>query len=100
MRVNIADIVINSAQILSIFSLKQILSSIRNSKKASVIKIHPFLTFESNKRVQQSVQNGKKIKLWKTLSVSSWAIRVIWLGLFHSHYMGNAVLASVFYSIV
>merc|ERR1712228_251367 len=67
---NIVDFAHQSAQILAIFSAKQIFAVIRNPKKASIIKKNPFLIYEDREDADVNVKN---VRMWKIICIG-WSI--------------------------
>ena len=78
-QINIVDIAANSAQILAIFLLKQMISSFRKPKQASVIKKKPFLIYENKK---ESTPKRKSIKNWKRITVLFWSLTCLLFAFF------------------
>ena len=74
MNLNIIDICSNSAQILAIFSLKQIISTIRKPQKASLIKINPLVVYEDQK---QTNLGRRHLKIWRIISITWWSIYLL-----------------------
>ena len=94
MNLNIVDICSNSAQILAIFSLKQIISIIRKPYKATLIKINPLVVYEDQK---QAVLDRKNVKIWKIISITWWSIcLLVFLGLLVGDLKRNSVILTTF----
>merc|ERR1712228_336419 len=66
LHINIVDIGYQSAQILAVFSAKQMFAVIRNPKKASVIKKNPFLIYEDR---DDGDLTKKTVRIWKIICI-------------------------------
>merc|ERR1712228_634833 len=86
---NIVDFAHQSAQILAIFSAKQIFAVIRNPKKASIIKKNPFLIYEDREGADANVKN---IRMWKIICIGWWIIAILYGCLKFATYEGKILI--------
>merc|ERR1712228_1004399 len=86
---NIVDFAYQSAQILAIFSAKQIFAVVRNPNKASIIKKNPFLIFEDREDADVNVKN---IRMWKIISIAYWIIGLLMESVLLATYKGKVLL--------
>ena len=76
LHINIIDICSNAVQILAIFSLKQLIATIRQPKNATLIKINPLIVYADE---QKGKVDGKNAKFWKFIAIAWWTIcLLIW----------------------
>ena len=77
MRINVLDICANSVQILALFSLKQIYSSIRHPNKGSLIKISPLIIYEDRKKLEDKDRSRKTARMWRLISTVYWSFGLV-----------------------
>merc|ERR1712228_582434 len=86
---NIVDFAHQSAQILAIFSAKQIFAVIRNPKKASIIKKNPFLIYEDR---EDADVNVKSVRMWKIICIGWWIVAILYGCLLFATHKGKGLL--------
>merc|ERR1712228_26909 len=74
MTFNFLEIGGNAAQILALFSLKQLVSTIRFPHRATLIKINPEMDFDGPKEKEISI---KSVRLWKVLAIGYYFCRLL-----------------------
>merc|ERR1712228_714472 len=92
LHINIVDVGYQSAQILAIFSAKQIFAVVKNPKKASIIKKNPFLIYEDREDAVLSVKN---VRMWKIICIGIWIITFLVYCLLFATYKGKVLLIIV-----
>merc|ERR1712228_507126 len=93
---NIVDFAHQSAQILAIFSAKQIFAVIRNPKKSSIIKKNPFVIYEDREDADVNVKN---VRMWKIICIG-WLIIAILYGCTLFVQKGVGLLIIIFLLII
>ena len=95
MRINVVDICANAVQILALFSLKQIYSSIHKPNKASLIKISPLVIYEDGKKVKDNDRSHKNVKMWRRISIGYWSFVLVIGSLSLLNVHGRILLLSI-----
>merc|ERR1712228_869064 len=97
LHMNIVDIGYQSAQILAIFSAKQIFAVVKNPKKASIIKKNPFIVYEDREDNFLSVKN---VRMWKIICIGWWLIALLYACLLFVTLKGKLLLMVILFLIL